>query len=154
MTPDLQQLATEILADAPTLALATVDDAGNPHAANVNFYADDALNLYWISHPDSAHSQHIAARPTIASVAYPLFEGPSEIRGVQLHGTATVLPPEDFDTHWPAFITKFPFAEKFESRARSECFYRLTPTWLRVIDNRRGFGFKLEAETDVSEPRP
>lgn len=154
MTPQLHQLATEILADAPTLALATIDDVGNPHAANVNFYADDDLNLFWISHPDSAHSQHIAARPTIAAAAYPPFDGPSEIRGVQLHGTAAALPPDDFDTHWPAFVTRFPFAAKFESRARGERFYRLIPTWFRAIDNRRGFGFKLESDIKTSEPRP
>ncbi|MHC4995432.1 MAG: pyridoxamine 5'-phosphate oxidase family protein [Planctomycetota bacterium] len=133
------------LARSKTMGLATVDDKGAPHAANVNFVADDQLNLYWLSKPDSAHSRHLAARPDIAGTAYPSYRLPNRIRGVQIHGRAEELPNDLFDTVWKIYAQKFPYAHAIKNRVRNEDrFYRLAPTWLRLIDNTIAFGFKAQ----------
>jgi uncharacterized protein YhbP (UPF0306 family) len=113
--------------------------------------SDEALNLYWLSHPESAHSQHIAERPAVAVTAYAAFREPSEIRGVQLHGEAALAPPDEFDRLWTLYCGKFSYAARFEQRAMSERFYRLRPTWARWIDNRVRFGYKLEADWSGAE---
>ena len=139
-----EQRLREILNETATLSLATVDDDGRPHAANVNFVADGELNLLFISDADSAHARHIAARPRIAATAYPPFETPDQIRGVQLRGECRAAGEEEFDACWPQFVAKFPYAAAFEAIARTQRFYRIRPTWLRLIDNRVHFGFKWE----------
>ena len=134
----------EVLAETATLSLATVDDDGHPHAANVNFVADAELNLLFISDADSAHAHHVAARPRVAATAYPSFEAPDQIRGVQLRGECHAVSDDGFDTCWEQFVAKFPYAAAFEAVARDQRFHRLRPTWLRLIDNRVHFGFKWE----------
>lgn len=131
-------------ASTSTLGLATVDDAGRPHAANVNFVADDELNLYFISHPDTAHARHIARQSVVAATAYLPFEGVEQIRGIQLRGRCEVVPRNDFDGPSRLFVRRFPYVGEFERRARTERFYRITPSWFRVIDNTIQFGDKWE----------
>lgn len=130
----------------PTLALATTDDAGQPHTANVNFVADDDLNLYFLSAPDSAHSLHVAKRPRIAACGYPSFRLPKNIKGFQLKGLCEQRPAEHWNTHWKLFCRKFPYAIPFKKLARREEFYRISPDWLRLIDNSVKFGFKMESD--------
>lgn len=133
-------------ASASTLGLATVDEEGRPHAANVNFAADDALRLYFISDPESAHARQIARQPLVAGTAYLPFVSAAEIRGVQLHGRCEVLATSDFDSAWRLFVERFPYAADMEQRARTERFYRITPCWFRIIDNTIAFGHKREID--------
>lgn len=142
----LQHTLHRFLSEVPTLSLATVDDDGTPHAANVNFVTDDDLNLYFLSSPESAHSRHIARRPQIAATCYADFNDARDIRGVQLRGLCAECDPADFDAHWAHFCAKFPYAADYEFHARAERFYHLRPTWARWIDNRVHFGFKMEMD--------
>ena len=142
--PDDTARLYDLLHVCSTLALATVDPAGLPHAANLNFVADDELAIYWLSSPESAHSRHIAQQPVVAATAHPPFDRPADIRGIQLHGRAEITPPDRFDALWHAFCEKFPYAAEMEQRARTQRFYQLRPTWARLIDNAIHFGFKQE----------
>ena len=144
--PTLIAALCAVVQECTTLSLATVDEHGEPWAANVNYAADDALNLYFTSSPGSAHSRHIAARPRVAATAYAPFTAPPQIRGVQLRGEVAPIAPAEFENVWRLFLTRYPEAAQFESRARSEQFYRLTPAWFRLIDNRVHFGFKGETD--------
>lgn len=131
-------------ASASTLGVATVDEDGRPHAANVNFVADDEMNLYFISDPECDHARHIARQPLVAGTAYLPFDRVVQIRGIQLRGRCDVVPDVDFDRVWSMFVRRFPYASEFESRARAERFYRITPSWFRMIDNSVRFGHKWE----------
>jgi uncharacterized protein YhbP (UPF0306 family) len=142
---DLAQKLRALLAEASTLALATVDPAGHPHAANLNFVADERASLYFISHPDSDHSRHVAADPRIAAALYPPFSALNQIRGVQLRGDCRLTDLADFDRIWSLYVAKFPYGASLEQRARAERFYVVHPNWVRVIDNSVRFGFKIEA---------
>lgn len=138
-----------------TAGLATVNADAEPHAANVQYALgdDESLPLYFVSSLRSAHSQHIALEPRIAMTIYAHTDEPDQIHGVQLHGLCARIDDAVASHHaWNVYTKRFPFITEnplLEERVRGEQFYRVTPTWLRWIDNRRGFGFKLERSLTV-----
>jgi uncharacterized protein YhbP (UPF0306 family) len=152
MDPVLRQDIAQFLAAARTLSLATVDDQGRAHAANVWYAQDEACRLYFISSPAAAHSRHLARHPHVAATIYYHTDRANQIHGLQLHGRCTSLSDaaeerralELFSAKFPQVLLDVPAAE----RLKTDHFYRLDPTWLRWIDNRRGFGFKAEWEPE------
>lgn len=132
-----------------TLSLATVAADGSPHAANLYFAADDELNLYFVSDPASLHSRHLQARPDVAATVYEPVASWQEIRGVQLHGRAAPIHDEQWDAVWRLYVDRFPSVADMEPLVRKQRFYRITPTWLRWIDNTVRFGFKRELTLDA-----
>ncbi len=142
----LNKIVRKFLAKVSTLGLATVDEHGRPHAANVNFVADDDLNCYFLTSGDSQHGQHIAAHPHVAATAYTSFRLPHRIRGVQLRGRCTITDPCDFDHLWKMFCKKFPYARLYKKRAKEECFYKFRPDWLCWTDNTVCFGYKVATD--------
>ncbi len=142
----------ELLAEVHVLSLATTDAEGRPHAANVYFAADERFDLYFISDPASAHGMHVAAWPTVAAAVYPEVDDHTQIRGLQLHGRVTLIPDDQWEAAWTVYLAKFPFVVQLADLAEAQQIYRLTPTWLRYIDNRIAFGFKWETDWPV-EPQ-
>lgn len=146
---DIRREALNLLAQCRTASLATVDADGRPHAANIQFAFDDQLNLYFVSSPDAAHSRHIATNPAIALTVYDHHDAePQTIRGLQLHARATVVTdPVERAKTLSLYTARFPFIAtdpKLVAAVERQSFYILTPTWLRLIDNRRGFGWRVE----------
>lgn len=131
-----------------TASLSTVDDDGKPHGANVQVAADRAVNLYFISSPNSAHSRHIAARGDAALTIYAHTVSPAEIHGVQMHGRcAAITDSGEYATALAVYLKQFPFIERDDAllaRVQAEQLFRFSPSWLRWIDNRVKFGFKKE----------
>jgi len=145
------QIITEVtafLGTWRTMSLATVDAQGHAHAANIQFVPDDALNLYFVSGLASAHSQHIVLDPIVAATIYAHTDEHTQIHGVQLHGRCAQVSDEaEKAKAWDLYVDRFDFIQgnaMFEKHLRSEPFFKVTPTWLRWIDNRRSFGFKME----------
>ncbi len=137
-----------LLRDCLTLSLATVDDDGQPHAANLQYAIDDQLRLIFLSNPASAHSLHIARNHQIAATVYAEVRSPTEIHGVQLHGRCAALDDQaKREAALAVFADRYPFIQAddaIRARVDAETVYRITPTWLRLIDNRKGFGWKAE----------
>ena len=87
----LRQEVAQFLASEPTLSLATVDDCGQAHAANL-WYAQDARGrLYFVSHPAAAHCRHVARDPRVAATIYFATGRAGQIRGVQLRGRCQLV---------------------------------------------------------------
>lgn len=137
--------AAFLLDQARTACLATADAQGDPHAANVQFVHLGRGQLLWASKPTSAHSEHLRTRPAVALTVYGHADvDPDGIHGVQLRGQA--LPVALDEALWRAYVQRFPVAAAMRPAfdAGRQQLYRFEPTWIRWIDNRRGFGFKLE----------
>jgi len=82
-----KNLIIKYLDKARILNLATVSrDA--PHCVSVYFAHDNAHNLYWISLPDSRHSQEIAKNHKVAGTIVLPQEYGDPTHGLQVHGTA------------------------------------------------------------------
>ncbi len=140
----------EELLQVHTLTLATCSAEGRPHAAPVYFAASarslqPGMRLYFFSGQDSRHVQDLRRQPAAAGAIYPECEGWKDIRGLQLEGE--VLPvargPE-WDAAWEQYRTKFPFVSALKPVVARNELFAFVPHWIRLVDNRRGFGFKQE----------
>jgi hypothetical protein len=148
---DFSREAAVVLAAGRTATLATVDEHGRPHAANVQFVHDDQLRVYFVSDPKTAHSRHVARDPRVAMTVYGHSDNrPHGIHGLQLHGRCEALEADPDRRHaWELYSAKFVFVSsdpQMRQLTESLNFYRVTPTWMRLIDNRRGFGWKMERQ--------
>jgi len=133
------------LLSVSTLTLATCGSDGTPHAAPVYFAADDGLRLYFFSDPGSQHSLDLNQDPRAAAAIYPECDGWQEIRGLQLHGEAHQVPPgSEWETAWALYAARFPFVDELKAAVSRNALYVFIPHWVRLVDNRRGFGFKQE----------
>ncbi|MEO1235346.1 MAG: pyridoxamine 5'-phosphate oxidase family protein [Planctomycetota bacterium] len=138
------------LATCRTASLATVDADGQPHAANIQYVHADGWCLHWVSSPSSAHSQHLGANPRAAITVYAHLDAPDTIHGLQLHGEVDlVIAHGQAQWHdvWDRYTAKYAFINslpQLRAAAEKQRFYRFRPTWMRWIDNRRGFGWKVE----------
>jgi uncharacterized protein YhbP (UPF0306 family) len=153
--PDpLRDEARRLLAQFRTASLATAGADGLPHAANVQFVADENLNLYFVSSAESLHARHVAARPQVALTVYDHGDiDPGGIRGLQIHGLCRQVANDQRPTVWRLYVQRFSFVESsptLRAAAEAQPFFQVTPTWVRLIDNRRGFGFKIEQSLDAA----
>ncbi len=139
------------LARRRSLTLATGGPAG-PWAAGL-YFANDDLTLYFLSDPGSRHCRDIAADPRVAAAIHDDPEDWRVIRGIQLEGRAqAVAGGADLVRAWEVYLAKFPFVRQFrvgdalEILGRAVCarFYRIVPSRVLYLDNRKGFGHREE----------
>ncbi|NOZ71473.1 MAG: pyridoxamine 5'-phosphate oxidase [Chloroflexi bacterium] len=131
-----------------TLSLATVDSEGVPFACSLFYTFGPDLTLYFLSDPKTAHAQHLKDGAAVAATIAHDNQEWQTLQGLQLRGVA--LPcsePDEEEIARDLYNKRFPFIAKAEvlagplGRAR---YYKIVPTWIRLIDNRRGFGHKEE----------
>lgn len=140
-----QQIET-FLATCKTASLATVDMHGNPFAANIQYAHDNHWRLYWVSSMSSAHSLNLDHKRDAAITIYAHQDSPEKIHGLQLRGRAKMLDGGRLDEAYKLYAGKYPFVTgpPYDKAMKLQLFYCFTPTWLRWIDNRKGFGWKVE----------
>jgi len=128
-----------------TMTIATTGESGEPHAAAVYFAGDWRFNLFFFSSPESTHARDILADGRAAATIYPECRGWQDIRGLQLRGTVRQLAHGlEWEQAWEIFAAKFPFVAELRPVVAGNEFYVFEPVWLRLIDNRLGFGHKQE----------
>ena len=152
-----------------TLTLATCGPDGEPHAAPVYFAAEgilsleeasitggleiqpdlqgmrQALRLYFFSAAESQHGQDIARDPRAAVALYPESERWQDIRGLQMRGEVQAIDPgPQWDQAWKHYQAKFSFVKALQPVVARNRLYVFIPRWVRLIDNRQGFGYKQE----------
>jgi uncharacterized protein YhbP (UPF0306 family) len=129
------------------LCLATRGEDGEPHCAALYFAAGPGLKLYFLSRTDSQHARDLAADPrAAASISVPSTSW-EEIRGLQLRGEALLAPAgKEWEAGWQVYQAKFPFVTELKTEVERTALFVFTPRWVRLIDNRRGFGYKAEWE--------
>jgi uncharacterized protein YhbP (UPF0306 family) len=150
--PDLSvdQKIETFLATCKTASLATVDAHGNPCAANIQYAHGIRWKLYWVSSASSAHSLNIAAKPQAALTIYAHRDEPEKIHGLQLRGNAVMVDEAQREEAYDLYQSKYPFISDppYDKAIKLQQFYCFTPTWLRWIDNRQGFGWKIEKSVE------
>lgn len=128
-----------------TMTIATSGADGQPHAAPVYFAADQSLSFFFFSDPQSQHSKDLYHDSRAAAAVYPECFDWQDIRGLQMHGQVNLMESgEDWEKAWEAYQTKFPFVSGIKNVLAQNRLYAFTPAWIRLVDNRRGFGFKQE----------
>lgn len=149
-SPEFDRMIHSFLMTSKTATLATVAADGSPCACNVQYAVDEQLRLYFVSSDKSLHSRNILHDGRVALTVYAHDDRAQNIHGVQLRGHAEALEKaDDCNLAWDVYIAKYEFAAalpKFREILEKETFYRVTPSWLRWIDNRKSFGWKLEKD--------
>jgi 4-hydroxy-3-polyprenylbenzoate decarboxylase len=131
----------------PAMTLATSGADGAPHAAPVYFAADENHHLYFFSDADSQHALDLQTEARAAATIHPLVSGWQEIRGLQLRGRVRAVPEgEEWERAWTLYRAKFPFVENLKQAVAQSTLYVFEPDWIRLVDNRKGLGYKEERE--------
>ena len=130
------------------LSLATCGPCG-PHAANV-FYARDNFTLFWVSDPSSRHSIELDADPRVAATIAVDHRDFVTVCGLQIAGIATRMTDSSDAGQARALLeARYPLLKQLSEAQVSlredyanAAYYRLEPSRIVLIDNRRGFGHK------------
>lgn len=137
----------ELIRQHRALTLAYTDAEG-VGACGLWFACDDDLNLYFLS---SSHTRHGRALLSGGAVAFTIHRDDQDwrtIRGVQGRGWCAPVETNSQDAAWQVYLATFPFvAQQFpdlDAALQATLLWCIRPTWLRLIDNTRGFGFKKE----------
>jgi len=157
MTSDTLTAVQILLKKHKTLTLATCAD-GRPWAASLYYVNDDNLNLYFVSDPETRHARELRVNPEVAITINADRHRWPRLRGLQLRGRAKVVSRKTHDIVLALYLERFgDIAALFSSpqgsqerkiaeRLASGTFFQITPNWIRLIDNREGFGFREEIE--------
>ena len=125
----------EYLSAQNTLTLATSSPTGTPHAATF-LYVNEGPSLYFWSKASTESSRHIEQNPLVAFTIDEYTDDLTQTRGVQGIGECSVLLSGEQIARVAAL-----FGEKVPSLApgatMSLSFYKITPTEIQFIDNRR-----------------
>lgn len=151
MTADLIGEFCTFLAEHNALTLAYAD-AGGPGACGLWFAADEALALYFLSSPSTRHGTALQDGADVAFAVHKDDQDWRAIRGVQGQGWCAPVRGPEAERGWRAYAAKFPFITRqfadLEAALASAWLWRISPRWLRLIDNARGFGDKREIMLD------
>ncbi len=141
--PDLTPVL-ELLAETQSMTLATLDADGSPRATPLFFAYDEGAHLYFLSDPHTQHALNLAREPRCAVGLYPPVEGWREIRGLQMKGRAHMPRGTDGERALALYQRRFPFVARLKTALAASKLFCFTPDWVRLIDNRRGFGYHQE----------
>ena len=143
-----------VLRETTSLTLATLDPDGSPRATPLYFALDSNQvsvgNLVWpfgllfLSDPASPHCVNLARDERAAAAVYPGETDWRSLRGVQMKGRAQRLPGDQASDALASYRRRIPIATDLEAVVEQSAVYRFVPAWARLIDNRRGFGYKME----------
>ncbi len=137
---DIQQRIKEVLENTHLMSLGTLGENG-VQVADVIFIFDDALNIYWMSDPDSRHSNAILNNNRVAATVTFSTKSKELNLGIQLSGIASKIEGERYDLalkHAKKRGNEVPKVE--EAFLRGDSWYMLAPTQIDLIDE-ENFGF-------------
>lgn len=155
MSDEARAAIARMLADHHTLTLATGRD-GAPWAATVFYASDGEFNLYFVSDRRTRHAQDMVANPRVALAINADPDNWNDVRGLQIEGEAAQVAGVERAKALALYLAKFASVKAlFEApksadeqaiaqRLKNTDFWRVTPRYIRLIDNARGFGSKLE----------
>lgn len=141
----------EELFQVAAMTLSTTHPEIGPCAAPVYFVARHGAEatplwqLYFFSESASQHAQNLARDGRAAAAIYPECQDWQDIRGLQLRGGVhPVARGDEWEIAWQAYRAKFSFVAQLKPVVDRNELFAFVPTWIRLVDNRRGFGFKQE----------
>lgn len=149
------ETATEILKSQSTLVLATVSEDGLPWATPLFYLMHNGLALYWVSSASSLHSRSLANTADVAATVYSPTDRWKEIRGIQMRGTVHIVETaQERKQVLAAYAERFHLGRIFRVALSQSDLYKFSPSWLRLLDNSKRFGYKRELALPPQEKEP
>jgi uncharacterized protein YhbP (UPF0306 family) len=134
----------ELLDETSTMALATSMPDGTPRATPVFFAVHEVLRLVFLSDAGSIHSRNLGRVPDVSVAIYPEESDWRRLRGLQMTGCAAALEEAQAEAAQRTYARRFDFVAELSQALTASQVYAFTPSWIRLIDNRRKFGFQQE----------
>jgi uncharacterized protein YhbP (UPF0306 family) len=138
----------KFLREHQVLTLAVTEADGGPYAAALFYAVDDELRFHVVTDPATRHGKAMLANPSVAGTIQPDRQHWREIQGVQFRGVCRQLGSAKRARAWEIYTARFPFLQQPDAILTREladtALWRIEPVWIRLIDNRRGFGHKEE----------
>lgn len=138
----MRKLVREVLEKGYLISLATVDEHG-VWVCDVIYVFDDALNIYWLSDPETRHSRALEKKNKVAGTI--TVSGPREDNlGIQFEGTAGKITGARFDLvkkHWAK--RGKPLPKETDDVLQGDAWYTLKPETIDVIHEKL-FGFEKQ----------
>jgi uncharacterized protein YhbP (UPF0306 family) len=134
------------LAAHTTLTLAFADAEG-PGACAVLYACAPDGSLVLVTARTTRHGGALAADGSAAFTAQADGQDWLSLTGIQGRGQCVLLTGDQREAGWAAYVARFPFVgadPRLGEALRRTDLWALRPTWLRLIDNGRGFGHKQE----------
>ena len=151
----IQENAIKMLQDHHTVTISTTDEK-SVWSATVFYVSDENLNLFFLSSAKSRHIQHIQKNPHVAATIYKDQKDWEKIKGIQMSGMVIELERTERKQVIDMYLKKYQFLdrainnplnddeEKIGSQFASIPFFKLKPSFIRIIDNQVSFGHKEE----------
>jgi uncharacterized protein len=139
------EIIAGLLRAESTVALATVDEHGEPCVASLFYLVDGDMNLYWLSSAASMHSRNLGIDSTASAAIHRHTEHWKEICGVQMRGRVEVVSEaERRSTLLKVYCERFSLGSVLRMSIGRSTMYQFRPEWFRYIDNSKRFGYKFE----------
>jgi uncharacterized protein YhbP (UPF0306 family) len=147
----------QMLESHNTISLATCRD-GKPWVASLFFASDRKLNLYFVSDYRTHHARDIESEGDAVATVNADCARWADVRGLQIEGRVAKVAGIDRVNALRVYLSKFadvkalfeaPKSEDEQTiaeRLKAANMYRLEPRWIRLIDNSKWFGYKLECD--------
>ena len=140
------ELANHILRDHNALSLSYICE-GQPEVCAVWYANEETRALYFLSSLSSKHGMTFRTTRDVAFAIHLDKQDWFKIRGIQGKGIVSHLGSLE-GPEWEIYQEKFPFLREknpgLENALESAQLWKITPSWIRIIDNTRHFGFKAE----------
>lgn len=126
------------------MSLATIDESG-PWASDIIYVFDVKLNIYWLSHIKTRHSQAILKNPQVAGTITLSNRSKEDNIGIQFAGIAEKVEGDILDMAIKHRLKRGKPAPTKEGEILDpgESWYRLKPKFIDLIYEPL-FGFKKE----------
>jgi len=130
------------------LTVAVCDGEDAPHAAALFYAVDEKLRFYVVTDPSSQHGMAMLSRGIVAGTVHRDEQQWHEIQGVQFCGVCRQVEGSERSKAWALYTARFPFMASgnlvLTGALARTAMWRIETEWMRLIDNRLGFGHKEE----------
>ena len=142
-----------------TITLATCGN-GEPWAASLFFASDSDLNIYFVSDYRTRHARDIGDGAEVVATVNADCSEWAGVRGLQIAGFAETVDGVARMNALGRYLLKFTDVkalfeaprgkdeETIAQRLKAANMYRLKPRWIRLIDNSKWFGYKIEIDCE------
>ncbi len=150
-----REQAIEFLQSQNILTLATVAEGELPSATPLFYLLHGGICLYWVSSASSLHSRNLVRGREVAAAVYAATDRWKKIHGVQMRGSVHIITDsQERKEVLRSYAERFHLGRVLRVAMSQSMLYKLVPSWIRLIDNSRRFGynyeFKLYADDEAS----
>ena len=151
----VQKNIIQMLGEHHTVTISTRDES-SVWSATVFYVSDQDMNLFFLSSEKSKHINHIQLNSEVSAAIYKDQSDWQKIKGIRLSGMVDILEGLAREKAMDQYLEKYKFLnqvineprnkdeEKIGSQFISIPFFKLKPSFIRIIDNEVAFGHKKE----------